>query len=68
MALRTENDQKVDHNPNIAAETELRELGILQPENIDYSGAHEKVDPAEIKLVKKLDRWIMVSEPGRRVG
>lgn len=25
----------------------------------DYSGAHEKIDPAEIRLVKKLDRWIM---------
>ena len=26
---------------------------------IDYSGAHEKTDPREIALVKKLDRWIM---------
>lgn len=26
---------------------------------IDYSGAHEKSDPREIALVKKLDRWIM---------
>ena len=25
----------------------------------DYSGAHEKTDPREIKLVKKLDWWIM---------
>ncbi|OQO05185.1 hypothetical protein B0A48_08205 [Cryoendolithus antarcticus] len=25
----------------------------------DYSGAHTKTDPAEIALVKKLDRWIM---------
>ena len=28
---------------------------------VDYSGAHEKTDPREIALVKKLDRWIMVS-------
>jgi len=28
----------------------------------DYSGAHEKTDPKEIALVKKLDRWIMVRE------
>ncbi|KAH7069338.1 major facilitator superfamily domain-containing protein [Paraphoma chrysanthemicola] len=27
--------------------------------NLDYSGAHEKTSPAEIKLVKKLDLWIM---------
>lgn len=26
----------------------------------DYAGATKKTDPAEIKLVKKLDRWIMV--------
>jgi hypothetical protein len=29
-------------------------------EKIDYSGAHEKTDPREIALVKKLDLWIMV--------
>lgn len=29
-------------------------------EQVDYSGAHEKTDPKEIKLVRKLDRWIMV--------
>lgn len=28
-------------------------------ESLDYSGAHEKTDPAEIKLVRKLDKWIM---------
>jgi hypothetical protein len=27
----------------------------------DYSGAHEKTDPKEIALVRKLDKWIMVS-------
>lgn len=25
----------------------------------DYSGAHEKIDPREIALVRKLDIWIM---------
>ena len=34
-------------------------------EKQDYSGAHEKTDPAEIALVKKLDRWIMVSASER---
>lgn len=29
-------------------------------EKVDYSGAHEKTDPREIALVKKLDLWIMV--------
>lgn len=30
---------------------------------VDYSGAHTKTSPEEIRLVKKLDRWIMVSRP-----
>ncbi|KAH7009755.1 major facilitator superfamily transporter [Ilyonectria destructans] len=28
-------------------------------EKTDYSGAHEKTDPKEIALVRKLDKWIM---------
>ncbi|WYZ44504.1 hypothetical protein EsH8_VII_000940 [Colletotrichum jinshuiense] len=28
---------------------------------VDYSGAAAKTDPAEIKLVRKLDLWVMVS-------
>lgn len=29
-------------------------------DKMDYSGSHEKTDPREIALVKKLDLWIMV--------
>lgn len=39
---------------------ETVEKPIPQVGKIDYSGAHEKTDPKEIALVKKLDRWIMV--------
>jgi len=39
------------------------EKPIPAVEKTDYSGAHEKTDPKEIALVKKLDRWIMVSSP-----
>lgn len=28
---------------------------------VDYSGARAKTDPTEIKLVRKLDKWIMVT-------
>lgn len=38
------------------------EKPIPKVEHIDYSGAHEKTDPKEIALVKKLDRWIMVRQ------
>jgi hypothetical protein len=28
-------------------------------DNLDYSGAPKKIDPAEARLVHKLDKWIM---------
>lgn len=37
------------------------EKNVPQIEAVDYSGAYTKTDPREIALVKKLDRWIMVS-------
>ena len=37
------------------------EEGKTARAGLDYSGAHEKTDPAEIKLAGKLDTWIMVS-------
>ena len=32
---------------------------------LDYSGAVKKTDPAEIKLVRKLDLWIMPMQVSR---
>ncbi|SPO07776.1 related to putative tartrate transporter [Cephalotrichum gorgonifer] len=40
-------------------EEENPEKPIPKYDKIDYSGAHEKTDPKEIALVKKLDRWMM---------
>lgn len=40
-------------------EDEHPEKPIPKVDKIDYSGAHEKTDPKEIALVRKLDRWIM---------
>ena len=37
------------------------EKAVPTVDKVDYSGAHAKTDPKEIALVKKLDRWIMVS-------
>jgi hypothetical protein len=37
----------------------IEETLNTEPEARDYSGAHEKTDPREIALVKKLDWWIM---------
>jgi hypothetical protein len=33
--------------------------GVPAVQKTDQFGAHEKTDPKEIALVKKLDRWIM---------
>lgn len=38
------------------------EKPVPQYTSTDYSGAHEKTDPKEIALVRKLDKWIMVRE------
>lgn len=43
-------------------DTDHREYGSDEEgltAGVDYSGAQSKTDPAEIKLVKKLDLWIM---------
>lgn len=54
-----------DENPALfKTETQDPEKPVPAVRNIDYSGAHEKTDPREIALVKKLDRWIMVSAAG----
>ena len=44
---------RIEHQDSI--DTEAIKHGVKG----DYSGAHAKVDPAEIKLVRKLDKWIM---------
>lgn len=48
-------------NEPMVIEDEYPQKPVPQVEKVDYSGAHEKTDPKEIALVKKLDRWIMAS-------
>jgi hypothetical protein len=51
-----------DDKKNILSkEYPVDEEGRSSHAKLDYSGAYEKIDPAEIKLVRKLDTWIMVS-------
>lgn len=53
--------QQIDDNKLNRAETAdgLPEKVAPTYEAVDYSGAHEKTDPKEIKLVRKLDLYIM---------
>ncbi|KAH7259891.1 hypothetical protein FSOLCH5_009740 [Fusarium solani] len=51
-------DVRRDVEPQIFQD-ENPEKPIPKVEKVDYSGAHEKTDPKEIALVKKLDRWMM---------
>lgn len=60
MAQRDEKTDIRDVEPQIF-QNEYPEKSIPRVDKIDYSGAHEKTDPKEIALVKKLDRWMMVS-------
>lgn len=52
--LKLEQTRSIDH---------YEEKPVPKYDKQDYSGAHEKTDPKEIALVKKLDRWIMVCLP-----
>lgn len=54
-AGRTAAQEKVDIDQQEYAVEEKAATDV----NVDYSGAHKKTDPAEIKLVKKLDWFIM---------
>lgn len=49
-----------EDKPHIFEDEDV-EKPVPKVDKIDYSGAHAKTDPKEIALVKKLDRWIMVS-------
>jgi len=42
-------------------DNEVDEKQVVKDPNADYSGFTQKTDPVEIKLVRKLDLYIMVS-------
>lgn len=59
---RIDNVNDVDQEKNAAArQTSIydEETLKIKAEEGDYSGARKKTDPVEIKLVKKLDWYIM---------
>lgn len=56
MAPRTTEKQE---DAIMAPFQEVEETLKVAPQARDYSGAHEKTDPREIALVRKLDWWIM---------
>jgi hypothetical protein len=50
-----------DLEKSASTHQEVLQKDGARPEG-DYSGAVAKTDPAEVKLVRKLDIWIMVSK------
>ncbi|TEA22041.1 putative transporter [Colletotrichum sidae] len=56
-ATRRRNDVRGEKLPGVLEEVESTLK--VDPTIRDYSGAHEKSDPREIALVRKLDWWIM---------
>lgn len=53
-------DRKAEKNDNLPGVLEEVESTLKVDAAVrDYSGAHEKLDPREIALVRKLDWWIM---------
>lgn len=66
-ALHYENAKRPQNGQDVIKSQAIETLGgyigrdekVEYHENVDYSGAHKKIDPAEIALVKKLDWHIM---------
>lgn len=58
MTTRHSLDKKHNGDPSTPFD-EIEEVLKTAPQARDYSGAHEKTDPREIALVRKLDKWIM---------
>lgn len=54
-------DRVKDAEPQIFEDEDPEKPIPRNTGKVDYSGAQEKTDPKEIALVKKLDRWMMVS-------
>lgn len=48
-----------DEKMEFAQKEFLGDTEMESNENLDYSGAHKKTDPEEIRLVKRLDMFIM---------
>jgi hypothetical protein len=61
MSAATEKPQVAHHDDADTIHDGGPEKALPKVDKVDYSGAYEKTDPKEIALVKKLDRWIMVS-------
>ena len=51
-------DAPKERDPSIVADEQALAKEVYGAK-LDYSGAAKKVDPVEIKLVRKLDTWIM---------
>lgn len=61
MAPQLSGIGKVDKNEALRPDVldDVEETLKVDPQKKDYSGAHEKTDPREIALVRKLDWYIM---------
>ncbi|KAF3937908.1 hypothetical protein ABW19_dt0209508 [Dactylella cylindrospora] len=59
MAIDKEVNTAIDSQAEMASVSDKIKEDLVTMENGDYSGASKKTDPAEIKLVRKLDLRVM---------
>lgn len=64
--VKNPHTEQIDYTDNDKDKAAARQTSLFDEEIVkekrelgDYSGAKAKTDPAEIALVRKLDRWIM---------
>ena len=50
-----------DHIDDVASIADKKEAQHIENPNAGYDGFTQKTDPKEIKLVRKLDKYIMIS-------
>lgn len=58
-ADQVETQSQHEKSNNVYIEYDEPQKGLPSVQKTDQFGAHEKTDPKEIALVKKLDRYIM---------
>jgi hypothetical protein len=68
--MATKQPQTIEHEEatrHLDEKAELTDVKHLPTGNVDYTGSVAKTDPVEIRLVRKIDWRLMVSDTSARL-
>lgn len=63
LPYQPQTKESTSKNDDLDIDIKAAEAGGAEEVRVDYSGFTQKTDPVEIKLVRKLDMFIMVRFP-----